>query len=251
VKAKDLLDTAFEEALKGDAIDMITNFQKMRNLYEELTPLVPLDQTVFHGDVKAKLEECSRRIPVLSNFYKKLIYALKLLSQGQPDRARDLLGTVMPTIEGNDKAEFILARAHARLFSSKLPGDSSKKHLEEAQDLAFAAYERREELYTNEDAKITALKLFKTVFEELRRLIPTDDAVHLLIKVKLEKCRKELDLQPTEEPDSGKTPPDRKVTPDPVADYWKPARLFIAFSFAAAVIVGTAVLGRRLITQLN
>jgi hypothetical protein len=251
VEAKDLLDAALEKTLKGDASDEATirAFQKIRVLYLECTNA----QDPFHEDVIAKIEVCSRKIPEISNFYEKLEQAEDLIREGQLDQARAFLER-LPLVPG-DKAQVILARAQFYiLYASTFPTDdpSRNSHVLKAQDLTFEAYDRKKELFASDKSKAAALSLFIKLYNGLRELIPIDDVDYLQVIAKLADCERELaSLRPAEEPDSGKTPPDRKVTPDPVNDYWKPARLFIAFSFAAAVIVGTAVLGRRLITRLN
>ena len=163
----------------------------------------------------------------------------------------------MPTILGNDsKVDFILAKAMGKLkIAFTYPeGKDRDLYALEAQAQTFTAYERKEELFTSAESKAVALSYFHILFNGLSQLIPASHAFHPEIMEKLAACRKELaSLRPadgtgTEESDS-ETP--RPVTPGPVDDYWKPARIFIAFAFAAAVIVGAAVLGRRLITRLN
>jgi hypothetical protein len=259
LEAKGLLDTALVKMLGAHSSDQATinTFQKMRILYGEFIHLIPSDQAAIHQDVAARIKECSEQIPPLSNFYEKLHQAH--LVQDQPEVARRIINEVMPTILGNDHPEFTLARAmgYLRLAFTFTSGDDRDRFALEAQALTFAAYDRKAELYANNDLKITVLNTFNTLFDGLSRLITANLAIQTQIREKLLEVREELKtLIATAKTNGhseagGSTSPDRKVTPGPVDDSWKPLRLFIAFGIAAAVIAGAVFLGRRLITKLN
>ena len=249
LQAKKLLDDAFVNALDDDVSDEATidSFNVIRNLYGEVSLLVPADETAVHDDVKDKIEECSRRIPALTTFYDKLQEAQDLFNRGVFDKAREILLAVMPTILDSDDVEFLLARSAGNmLIASTLPsGETRLQKSLEAQTQAFEAYDRKEELLRiSQPTKV--YDTFIHLFADLSILIP-DNAE---IKNKLAECKKlhrSSVIRPFKEADGKGI----KVTKDPVGDYWKPLRLFIAFGFATAVIVGAALLGRRLITKLN
>ena len=261
IEAKRLLDASFEKTCSDDVpVEMndeetISVFVQMKKLYNKVAILVPEVEDDIHTDIKAKIEHCTRRLPVLVNFYAELDRAQEFLTKNEARQASAIIEEVLPNVYGdgtNDDPEFFVARAMGNLKLAFIysTGDRHYERATQAQVLTFAAYARKDELYTNDKAKARYLKAFITLFDSLSKLFAEDSPIHRKSLKNLEECQKELDSL-SAGLDSSKTPEDSNIDSDPAGDYWKPARIFLAFTIAAAVIVGAAFLGRRFITRLN
>jgi hypothetical protein len=218
---------------------------------QELKLLVPIEMEDLHADIALKIEECSHHISLLTDFYDKISQGFQ--SHLTVDQVREIYTQALQMITEHEEPDYLLARAvgiiHLALTFD--PGDDNP-FLLKAHSQTLAAYERKEELFTDDEAKLTALNLFRKLFNYLSHLFPDDSDM----QEKLSECEREIDLLTSPNPEILEPSPTNspRVTPrmtkEPV-DYLKAARLIFAFGFATVVIVGAFVFGRRCITQLN
>jgi len=183
-----------------------------------------------------RLASAEKNHPLLSNFYDKIKQGDLL----EGDLARDLFNEALKMIEGRSEPKYLLPRALGtmHLASTFAQGSQRNDYSLKALDQTFKAYDQKEALFfVNDQAKLKALHHFSRLFTNLIPLFPSDSPILPEIQKKLSECQLELARRP-------------KITKEPV-DPWKVAKLFLAFGFAAAVIAGAFVLGRRYITQLS
>jgi hypothetical protein len=260
--AKEILDAVFDKMCEDDVPEAINDeatisgFQRIRLLYGSFVGLVPEEKTDFHADIKAKIEHCKRRTPELTYFYMELARGQGRLVRGNSDRAYAIIHEAMSSINGvdnDDNPEFLVARAIGNLqLAFATEKEARDDHATQAQSLASAAYRMKDRLYANDKAKRQFLKSFILLYDGFSRFFLTDSPLRSHFLKTLQECQKELDsLPPAEEPVASKIPEDSKIDSNPAGDYWKTARIALAFTIAAAVIVGAAFLGRRFITRLN
>lgn len=254
--AKKDIDQAYEERnlyfyFKTEE-KIILYYKNLRTSLQKLKLLVPIEMKNLHADIAFKLEKCSSQIPLLTDFYDKISQGVLL----EAEPARELYLQALLMITDHEEPEYLLAQAFGitNLALTYDAGNDNPWFLK-AHSRTLKAYERKQELFTTDQAKLTALNHFKKIFKSLSQLFLADSTFQIQIKEKLAECRKEIartgqaleDKVPSPTNSPRVTP---KVTKEPV-DSWKAARLFIAFGFATVVIVGAFVLGRRYITQLN
>ena len=257
MEAKKDLDLIYSERSSWDDLPIdqkAARYKEMKFLLEKCQPLITGAEESIKADIASKIKECNLHIPLLSNFYDKLDQGTQPFAAKRHDDARQLFTEALAMINGLTEPDYLLARALGtmNLAWTYPPGEDFNLSSSTAVFSASVAYEQREKLFTNEKTKATALSLFCKLWNGLSQLVPTTHPDHSKIKKNLEDCQRQLaSLQQTGKPDSRKTSPGSKVTPPPVNDSWKPVRIFVAFSIAAAIIVGAAVLGRRLFTRLN
>ena len=231
----------------------VARYKEMKNLLEICQILIPDSEESFAADIASKIKECNLHIPLLSIFYEKLAQGNLSFSEGHRDNEKHFFSEALEMIRYSSGPDYLLARALGTMGLSftHLPLVSFDRQSPLLYD-ALAAYNKREELFTNEKTKVEALSLFHKLWNGLSQLVPTDLPVYSEIMEKLADCQRQLaSLPQAGNPDSKKTSPGRKVTPVPVNDSRKTVKIFVAFSIAAAIIVGAAVLGRRFFTRLN
>ncbi len=169
------------------------------------------------------------------------------------EQAGEIFTQALRMIEEHEGSSYLLARAFGTTnLATTSDHSDANPFSSQALELTLKAYLRKEEFFTNEKAKLTTLTLFSQLFDKLSCLFSTSSSSQATIQEKLIECQEELDRLQDLIPEIRETPPTspRKVTQEPV-DHWKTARLIFAFGFAAAIIAGAFVLGRRYITQLN
>jgi hypothetical protein len=204
----------------------------------------------FNNQVESQTEDRTRHFPLINEFYDKMKEGVPL----EADQTREIYTQALQLIEGREELDFLLARAFGTvsLASTYDPGANRAAYSEIARDITFAVYERKEELFTNEKSKLSALNIFTQLFKKLIQLFPAGSFLRIAIKKKLAECEIELAILKgpaleNKEPSPANSPRVApKVTKQPFG-YLKAARLVLAFTFAAAFITGAFVLGRRYI----
>jgi hypothetical protein len=245
ILAKTDLDRVYENRSAWDSLnaeEKVNRYKYLRVCLKDFEILVQDDMSSLENSVELQIEECSRHIPLLSDFYDKLNEDAHLQEN---EAKREVFNQALEMIEGHEEPDYLLARAFGTtsLALTCKPGDENPFSLT-ALAQAIIAYQKKEALFTSDQAKLTTLNLFDKLFHNLIQLF-SDSETLVAINRMFEECREELALLEGSVPKDKNSP--RKVSKEPV-DSWKTARLIIAFGFAAIVIASAFVLGRRYVS---
>jgi hypothetical protein len=240
IDAKQTLGRVYKTRNTWDSLNeekKINRYKHLRRCLVQLACITPGVMTP--NNIASQIEECTRHIPLLTDFYDKM-------DEGVQNRSAEIFIQALEMIAEHKEPNYLLARAYGTLQHAlicNVKEDRTRLALE-AQAQTFAAYEAKDVLLVNDIAKLKTLNLFCKLFAKLSQLFPAD----FDISEKLSECQKEALLLDSALEDTEVSPTNSpRVTKEPV-NSWKTARLIIAFGFAAIVIAGAFVLGRRYVS---
>jgi hypothetical protein len=231
----------------GEEAKIIHQYKYLRSCLKNFENLVRNEVISLEDNVKLQIEECTRHIPLITDFYDKLIEGDRL---EEDEAKREVYHQALKMIEGFEEPGYLLARAFGVTnLALTYRFDDNNLFSIGAITQTVLAYQQREALFTSDQAKLTTLNQFSKLFHHLIQLFSDGSEQLVAINKMLEECIQELARCKSSIPKDGpKVSP--RVSKEPV-DPWKTVKLVIAFGFAAVVIAGAFVLGRRYITRLN
>jgi hypothetical protein len=177
--------------------------------FMDRNPLNDVDQHKVHGicgeelfraemssldyNIESQTEDRTCHIRHLNCFYNQMNKSIVV----SVDKEREMITHALRMLVGRNKIDHLLARAFGitSLASTYDPGVDRICLSLIARIQTFTAYERKEELFTNDKSKVAALNLFSQIFEELIRLFPADSYFCKEIEKRLAECEKELALE--------------------------------------------------------
>ncbi|HEX2579293.1 MAG TPA: hypothetical protein VHK67_02695 [Rhabdochlamydiaceae bacterium] len=264
-QAKNILDAALSENLSKQTV--IEDLLSIKFLYTDLQALIPEDQTELHQAVAAKIEECVSRIPVIDNFYSVLSEAESHLEQNNIEEARKIVREALNTLTQRSPI-FYLAIADGLIFIAKISeGEQRNQALLYAKDWALNAYSGAQILLQ----AIPSNDSMSETFSQLSPLFPNDAELNTILNnfnrsitdssPQLSEDEFEIEEEnPVVHPTKSMTLKKEKkqevkkdilVSEKPVGDFWKPLKIFVAFSVAIAAFIGIGYMGQRSITKWN
>lgn len=244
--AKADLDRVYENRSAWNSLnkeEKINRYKHLRICLKTFENLVQNDMSSLENSVELQIKECNLHIPLITDFYDKLIEGDRL----QEDQAREVYIQALKMIEGYEQPDYLLARASGTTcLALTYKPDDDNPYSQPALDQTVLAYQHKDALCTSDQATFAILKTFQKLFHNLIQLFSDSDVLVAINKMEEECSQKLAHCQDSVPKDENGT----KVTKEPV-DHWKTARLVFAFGFAAFFIAGAFVLGRRYITRLN
>ncbi|HEX4840047.1 MAG TPA: hypothetical protein VFU89_06360 [Rhabdochlamydiaceae bacterium] len=270
-QAKDSLDAALEITKKEDSSNptITEELQCIIRLYKDILALSKNNQA-YCKDANS-IKQLSTDIHTQINFCKKLQQ-----EQARPneidnsEEARDIVDEVLhffteeapdllteeaPDLLTEEEDTHLLFLANAEHYISIAKrfekGPQRTQHSKLALDFAKKAYAQQAAFLPDFPA-LDVYESFKTIFFELSRLLPEDKYIMETYAHCLKVYEYYYDHEhPTTGPQENGKEKTYLATKEPVGDFWKPFRLFVAFAFAFIVIGISLHLGRRSITRLN
>jgi hypothetical protein len=139
------------------------------------------------------IEEDTRPVQLLSNFYNKINEGIKSLSVKQPEQARRIFTQALQTIENQEECQYRFARAFGTVnLASTFRRRDNNPFASNALIQTFAVYLQKEELYVDDRSKWKVLNLFRNSFSCLSKLFTVSSVFQPNIKKNLAECQIEI-----------------------------------------------------------
>ncbi|HEX4840048.1 MAG TPA: hypothetical protein VFU89_06365 [Rhabdochlamydiaceae bacterium] len=237
LQAKNLLNIALAKILQLSKEEKIKSCLGIRSIYRELAnleKLVTSDELTVCDDVNDKIEECSKHIPALWDFYDQLVPILDIPEESNPEKVKRILDDALQILGQEGTSDFVLAKAvYHGLFAKAFPKGCLERTENSELALTFALKAHSQiNLFIHKHGNLFVYERFRELFLMLQSLLPQNAKISELYN-KLQTLAPENRVRKN-----------HRVSKGPVGDPLKVLRLFVILAFAF-VVIGSVVLNRR------